>query len=377
MVAIKDALIIGGGIGGLTLAGSLQRVGIQTRIIESGKRSDRLGTGISLLGNALRALDRVGMADICIEAGAGFDTVTNLNGAGDVLASFDAPRTFRPDRPGAFGVMRPVLGDLLEDFAVTGGATIDYSTTVAGIDQTQGGARVTLSTGEVAPTDLVVAADGAYSKTRLAVFGDEFRPAYSGQGGWRYTTRRPENMNGLVLYRAADGAMLGGIPLSATQCYYFLLENQAQAPRMPADQLGALFKQRLASFTAPELVAAAEAIDQDSSISFRPYDILLMPAPWHKGRVVLIGDAAHALVPQLTSGGGMAIEDAVVLAEELSTASDASEALERYSARRAPRVGPIYETSLGICRSEQDPATDKSLSMQLLQKGHQLLAGAF
>ncbi|WP_375784782.1 FAD-dependent monooxygenase [Bradyrhizobium sp. Pha-3] len=70
----------------------------------------------------------------------------------------------------------------------------------------------------------------------------------------------------------------------------------------------------LAPFTAPELVAAAKVIGEDKHISYRPFDVLMMPTPSHCGRVVLLGDAAHSSTPQMTSGGGMAIEDALVLA---------------------------------------------------------------
>lgn len=378
MAAVRQALVIGGGIGGLTLAGALQKAGVATRVIESGKRSDRLGTGISLLGNALRALDQVGLADRCIAAGHGFDKVVNYDAAGHLLDEAPLPRTFRADRPGAFGIMRPVLGEILESEAVAGGAQIDYSTTVARIEQPDGRpALVELSTGETIEVPLVVAADGAYSSTRRMIFGEDFRPVYSGQGVWRYTAPRCEGMDGLVFYRTPEGTVLGGIPLSQTHCYYFILENNRQRPRFDEDAFPALFKERMKPFTAPEVAAASALIGEGSHINFRPLDALFMPAPWHKGRVVLLGDAAHSLTPQLTSGGGMAIEDAVVLAEEVGRATDLSDALHAYHTRRSARVRGIYETSLAICMNEQAGDPDSATSMALLHKGYQLLTAPF
>lgn len=378
MAAVSTALIIGGGIGGLTLAGAFQKAGIATRVIESGKRSDRLGTGISLLGNALRALEQLGLADRCIEAGHGFDKVCNYDAAGHLLNDYRPPRTFREDRPGAFGIMRPVLAEILENEAVRAGAKIDYSTTPIRIQQVDGRpALVELSTGETIETPLIVAADGAYSSTRRMAFGDAYQPIYSGQGVWRYTTPRAETMDGLVFYRSPHGAVLGGIPLSREACYYFILENARERPRFDEASFPILFKERMMPFSAPEVTAAAALIDADSAINFRPLDALLMPAPWYQGRVVLLGDAAHSLTPQLTSGGGMAIEDALVLAHEVSRTSDIGDALQAYDRRRIPRVRGIYETSLAICKIEQAGQQTSDRSMALLRKGHELLAEAF
>lgn len=377
MGAVKTAVIIGGGLGGLTVATALQRAGIASRIIEVGKPSDRLGTGIVLMGNCLRALDQVGLADPCIENGFGFDTVTNRDAAGNLLSEDRAPRTFKPDRPGAAGIMRTTLGSILEDSAIRSGAKIDFGTTAKRIEQTDSEVVVELSTGEVIRTDLLVAADGAYSKTRHEVFGPDFKPAYCGQGVWRYTARRPDNLRGFTLYRSASNTVIGAFPLSPTECYFFCLRNEPTVIRKPDDRLGQMFKELLVDFSAPELVEAGAQIDATSHITYRPFDVLLMPPPWHKGRVVLLGDSAHSFTPQLTSGGGMAIEDAIVLADELSKASDVRDALAAYGARRQPRVKPIWETSHAISRNEQDPAADRGESMKLLMSGYRMLADAF
>lgn len=273
--------------------------------------------------------------------------------------------------------MRPVLGTVLEEAAVEAGATIDYSTTVSEIEQDADGVRATLSTGEVVCADILAACDGVYSQTRKQIFGAEHRPTYCGQGGWRYTTERPADTIGMTFYRTDDGRGIGCIPLSAEKCYYFILENQAEAPYMPPEKLGEMFRERMAGFDAPELITVRDRIDTAAHISFRPFDILLMPAPWRRGRVGLVGDAAHSLTPQLTSGGGMAIEDAVVLAEELARADDAEAALDSYSARRTARVGPIFDVSYRICCSEQNALADNELSLSLLQQGHELVSGPF
>lgn len=377
MAAVNRVLVVGGGVAGLTVAAALCKKGVACRVVEAGKRSDRLGTGITLLGNTLRALEAIGLADACIEAGFGFDHIVWRDSAGHLLKEFKPPNYFRSDRPGGAGIMRPVLGNLLEEGAIEAGATIDFETALEGLEQTSSGITALLSTGERAETDLVIAADGVYSKARELVFGAESKPEYCGQGGWRYTAARPDSVYGITFYRAANGAVLGGIPLSQTHCYFFVLENERPVTRKPKGRLAEMFKERMAAFEAPELIEAANCIGPDSHISYRPFDTLLLPDPWYRGRVVLIGDAAHSLSPQLTSGGGMAIEDAVVLAEEIAAASDVRDALASFMRRRIERVSAIYQTSMNICLNEQTPAPDDDQALALLQQGHKILAAPF
>jgi 2-polyprenyl-6-methoxyphenol hydroxylase-like FAD-dependent oxidoreductase len=306
------AVVIGAGIAGLSTAVGLARSGVEVDVIEADSPSERTGAGISLLGNALRALGELDLADPCLESGYGFDRIDIVDGDGNVMMSDRPPRTFRSDRPASFGILRSKLYSVLADGATTAGARLHYECTVASIDQDDDGADVTLSSGEEIRADLVVAADGTYSSTRASVFGTEHAPTYVGQGAWRITFPRPDDLQGLVLMRNDAGQAGGAIPLSDDSCYVFTLETTAARVRMRDDQLPELMAERLGAFTAPLMRAAAAAIRPDN-VTYRPFDILLMPMPWHRGRVVLIGDAAHSLTPQMTSGGGLALEDSVVL----------------------------------------------------------------
>ncbi|WP_439891156.1 FAD-dependent monooxygenase [Ralstonia sp. 25C] len=370
-----SVLVIGGGIGGMTLAHGLARAGMQVRVIEVGHRANQHGTGIFLLGNTLRALDRLGLADACIAAGTGWDAVSVRDEAGNEVQLQKPPRTFRPDAPGAVGAMRTKLAEVLESYAIASGVRVDYGVTVEAFEQEPEGVSYRLSTGELGRCDLLVAADGTYSKTRAKVFGPEFKPIYAGQGAWRFTVERLSSFDGFALYKHKNGRTVGCLPLSDELCYYFFLETIKEHTHMPEAELSALFRQRLEPFSAPELREAAKRCDGSRYVSYRPFDILLMPAPWYKGRVVLLGDAAHALTPQLTSGGGMAIEDAVVLTEELSSRPSIEEALAAYSERRYARVKRIYDTSLAVCQAEQNQ--DGARAVETLMQGYGLLAQPF
>jgi 2-polyprenyl-6-methoxyphenol hydroxylase-like FAD-dependent oxidoreductase len=102
-----------------------------------------------------------------------------------------------------------------------------------------------------------------------------------------------------------------------------------------------------------------------------------MPTPWHRGRVVLIGDAAHSLTPQMTSGGGLALEDAVVLSRLIASGRAIPDVLDEFSASRFPRVKQVYDASLQICRWEQMAEYDRSLMAKLMGETHAFLAGPF
>ena len=377
MTAIRNAMIVGGGIGGMVAAVGLQRAGIETTVVELLRRGERPGTGISLLGNALRALARLDLTEECFEWGFGFDSVELLDREGRSLQRQPVARTFRPDRPASVGIRRAKLAEIFESHAESAGVDIRHEVSVSSLTQDVGGVNVSLSNGQQTRVDLLVVADGVYSKTRAVVFGPQFVPQYTGQSGWRLTVPRPRELDGFKLFGADGNHTVGVIPLSADTCYFFDLENNPVKPRKPADQLDRLFAQLLEPFEAPMVRAALKAMDGSHELSFRPFDILLMPSPWHQGRIVLLGDAAHSLTPQLTSGGGMAIEDAVVLTELLEQHDELAAALDAYSARRHGRVERTFNYSLQLCRWEQESANNKPKSMALLKEGYSFLAQPF
>jgi 2-polyprenyl-6-methoxyphenol hydroxylase-like FAD-dependent oxidoreductase len=370
------AVVIGGGIAGLSAATGMARHGVQVDVVEAASPKEGTGAGISLLGNALRALDELHLADPCLEGGYGFDTIDIVDGEGNILMSDRAPRTFRPDRPASFGILRSMLHKVLANGATAGGTRLHYETTLTSLVQDRDGVDVTLSSGQEIRADLVVAADGTYSATRASVFGDAVVPEYAGQGAWRITFPRPAELQGLVLMRNRAGQAGGAIPLSESSCYVFILENSVDRVRMSDDQLPELMAERLAGFSAPLMAAAAASLG-NASVTYRPFDILLMPKPWHRGRVVLIGDAAHSLTPQMTSGGGLALEDSVVLARLIGTGQAIPDALDAFSAARFPRVKQVYDASLQICQWEQLADYDRSMMQQLMGQTHAFLAGAF
>lgn len=367
MSDIQKVLVVGAGIGGTMAGYALARAGIQTHVVEIKPQHSALGTGICLLHNTMRALRQVGLADRCLEYGQQIDHFREFNAAGEQLSE-------SPTLPG-IGIKRPDLAHVLEEAALEAGATIEYGTTVTDLEDLGDRVRVEFSNGNSGEYDAVVGADGVYSKIRHKVFGAQYDAEFVGQSCWRFSAPRLPEHDGFWLFRN-KGAGVGAIPTSRDSCYLFILENSEEPLHMPEDRLDALVRERLAGFTAPLIRQAVDHLSGPEQVLFRPFDARLMPGPWwHKGRVVLLGDAAHAPTPQLTSGGGMAIEDAVVLAESLAAPGTAAEALEAYSKRRIPRVKRVWESSFQLSRWErEDPVGNAPRTAALLLETYQFLS---
>lgn len=360
-------LVVGSGIGGATLAYTLRRIGADVHCIDIKPDTPTAGAGICLLHNTMRALDQVGLGDECRDSGLTFQVFKQYDYAGGLRASNPAP-------PGC-GMRRPELARILEGAAQKAGAVLDRGITVRDLVDRGPMVDVTLSDGREASYDLVVAADGAYSKLRERVFGAEFGVRFAGQSAWRFNAPRPAEVDGFCLYRSADGKRtVGALPTSKETCYLFFLENSAEHLHMPDEQLDVLLRERLAGFSAPVIRDSLAHLSGPTQVSFRPFDITLVPAPWHRGRVVLLGDAAHSPTPQMTSGGGMAIEDAVVLAECLNAHAKVPEALAAHGERRFERVKTVFDASLQLSRYEQAPVPDPQSAAALLLKTYQFLA---
>lgn len=363
---VARVLIVGSGVGGATAAYALRRVGVDVHCIDIKPETPTAGSGICLLHNTLRALEMIDLVEPCLDVGMGFEVVRQFDSAGQSLHSSAVPASC--------GIRRPELARILESAATGAGALLEKGLTVESLVDRGDGVEVTFSDGREATYDLVIASDGAYSNLRGQLFGPEVAPRFAGQSVWRFNAPRPAQIDGFCLYRSPTGKTVGSFPTSQDSCYLFYLEKSTEPLRIPGDQAHILIRERLAEYTAPAVMESLEQVTDPSQVIFRPLEVTLVPAPWHRGRVVLLGDAAHAPTPQMTSGGGMAIEDAVVLAECLIGADSVEEALMTYSQRRFERCKTIWDASLQLCRYEQEDAIkNREKSTALLLKTYRYL----
>jgi 2-polyprenyl-6-methoxyphenol hydroxylase-like FAD-dependent oxidoreductase len=343
-----DILVVGGGIGGLSAAIALGRAGHKITVIERDPEWSVYGVGIIQQSNVVRAMEQLGVLDAFLDAACGFDAVEIYIPNGARVARIPAP-SLVPGKPANVGIGRRALQKVLGDSARAAGADIRLGVTATALDADGQGVDVSFSTGDTARFDIVVGADGVYSQTRETILPDAAAPEFTGQGVWRYNFARPADLDALHVYNGPVGA--GLVPMSTEEMYLFATSPEPGNPHYPREGLAAAMRSKL-THTAPQIQTLAEQITEDDGVVYRPLEALMVHGPWHAGRVVLLGDAVHATTPHLGQGAGMAIEDALVLAEELSAHAEPEAAFDAYRARRYERCRYIVEASLAICHGQ-------------------------
>lgn len=344
MTTVKKALVVGGGFSGTCAAIQLSKLGIEVDLVEIDRHWQTYGAGITLSGVTLRALHTVGVLPQFMESGFGSDGVDLFTPNGMLMATMPTPRVAGPQVPGGGGILRSALCRILADATRASGTNVRLGVTFTSMTQQADGVTVAFDDGSTGTYDLVVGADGLFSQTRRALFPDAPAPVFSGQGVWRAVLPRPASVKRLAMYMG-ERTKVGFNPVSQEQMYMFVTEERSVNARVPQDELVPQLQALLKPFSAPLLRDVRAALGPDSSVVYRPLELLLMPQPWSQGRVVLIGDAVHATTPHLASGAGIGIEDAIVLAEEIGRNGGVDVALERFEKRRWERCRMVVENS--------------------------------
>jgi 2-polyprenyl-6-methoxyphenol hydroxylase-like FAD-dependent oxidoreductase len=353
-----NILVVGGGIGGLTSAIALRRAGFTVVIVEKDPDWAVYGVGIIQQANVIRAMSDLGVVDDYIDAGFGFDRVEIYIPTGQHVATIPSA-SLVPGYPANLGIGRRALHQVLGDRALAAGATIRLGVTVTALDDDSSGVDVTFSDGTTGRYDVVIGADGLYSQMRKHVAPDAPAPAFVGQGVWRYNFPRPADVTALCAYDGATG--VGLVPLSDTLMYMYVTTPEPENRRYPRTGLAAEMRAKLVDQPA-RIAALAEQISDDEAVVYKPLEWIMLEGPWHRGRVVLIGDAVHATTPHLGQGAGMAIEDSIVIAEELQRQGYPESAFAAFRARRIDRCRYIVEQSKAISfgQTGQGPRIDQS-----------------
>ncbi|WP_288806338.1 FAD-dependent oxidoreductase [uncultured Novosphingobium sp.] len=343
-----DVLVVGGGIGGLSAAIALRRAGHRVTVIERDPTWSVYGVGIIQQSNVVRAMDQLGVLDAFLDAACGFDAVEIYIPDGTRVARVPTP-TLVEGKPSNVGIGRRALQSVLGGSARELGAEIRLGVTAEALEQDERGVTARFSDGSEGRYDIVVGADGVYSQTRRMVLPEAESPEFTGQSVWRYNFPRAEGLDALHVYNGRTG--VGLVPMSADTMYMYATTPEPGNPRYPVEGLAARMREKLEG-TAPAIRELAEAITEDEGVVYRPLEGMMVHGPWHSGRVVLLGDAVHATTPHLGQGAGMAIEDGLVLAEELCAGDTPERAFEAYRARRYERCRYIVEASLAICHGQ-------------------------
>ncbi|MDP3895579.1 MAG: FAD-dependent monooxygenase [Mesorhizobium sp.] len=353
MAAISQALVVGGGVGGLSAAIGLRQAGIDVDLIEISENHGVYHVGIIVQANFLAAMGKLGAADAAIAAGFPYDHVVNLNPAGGHIFT-QPPIATGTGYPLNLGITRPALHRILVGRARELGVPIRLGVTVVDIAEEADGVTVAFSDGSSGRYDLVIGADGIRSAMRDKVFGAAHHPRFTGQGVWRYNVRRPADLADMQIYRGKPGMTVGLVPLDRDTMYVFVASAEPGNPRFAVETRADELRRRLEGYGGHVPEVRAQVTDP-ALVVYRPMESMVMPAPWHRGRVVLIGDAVHPSTPHLGQGAAMAIEDAVVLVDELGRHDSTDAALAAFMQRRFERVRTVVEASGSIGEYEMNP----------------------
>lgn len=338
------ALVIGGGFAGMTAALQLSRQGFEVDLVEIDAGWRSYGAGISLHGSTLRVLRDLGLIDRFLEEGFVSDGV-QLRGPDDsVLVTLPTPRVAGADIPGGGGIMRPALARILSEAVRSSTTKVRLGLTFTDIVQGDDGVRVTFGDGSSDTYDLVVGADGLYSAVRSNIFPEAPKPRFIGQSVWRAVLPRPKGIDTVAMWMGPK-LKVGLNGVNKDQAYLFLTEDRPTNDFVPPEVLVETLRGLLERFPSPIIRRIASELSSEHQVIYRPLEQMLLPRPWFKGRVVLIGDAVHATTPHLAAGACIGIEDAMVLAEELGQGADVCSALAAFEARRWERCRMVVENS--------------------------------
>jgi 2-polyprenyl-6-methoxyphenol hydroxylase-like FAD-dependent oxidoreductase len=331
--------VVGGGIGGLAAAVALCRVGWRVTVLEQAERFGEIGAGIGLLSNGLRCLDAIGLGDAVRGSGRPQLSTGVRTASGRWLSRIDGDGAALESRMGSTAIIvhRAELHRILYD-------ALPAEVLVAGVAPTRIVGGESGGPAEVhyrcagkemsLRVDLVIGADGVHSWVRSQCWPEAADPVYSGSTAWRAVTDAPRGTIGEMSMSWGPGTEFGVMPMVDGRVYWYAAANAREGERAP-DELGEL-RRRFGSWHAP-IPALLEATAPEAVLR---HDIYQLPAlaGYTRGNVALIGDAAHAMTPNLGQGGGQALEDAIVLAAAIAGGPDVNTALARYDSERRPRT---------------------------------------
>jgi 2-polyprenyl-6-methoxyphenol hydroxylase-like FAD-dependent oxidoreductase len=351
MPAVNSVLVAGAGAAGCATAILLAEAGVAVDLIEINLSVTALGSGITVQGNALRVLHQLGVWPQVQAAGYAFDSLglRAPDPQGTLLAEFPDVRSGGPDLPACMGMYRPDLARILTDRALEAGVKIRYATTLDGLTGDDAGVGVRFADGSTGRYDLVVGADGVRSRTR-SLLGIQLETKPVGMGIWRAFTKRPASVTRTDLVYGGPSYISGYCPTGEDSMYCYLVEAAQDRSGLTRTQQLAVMRELAAAYHGP-WDDVREVLTDPDRLNYRHFEHHVLPAPWNRGRVVVIGDAAHICPPTLAQGAAMALEDAAVLAELLVTRDAVDQQLwDAFMDRRFARAGAVVAASMQLAQ---------------------------
>jgi 2-polyprenyl-6-methoxyphenol hydroxylase-like FAD-dependent oxidoreductase len=325
-------LVVGGGIAGFGLLRALSLRGVSCTLVERLPAPPGSGLGLNLPGNAVRALAALGLGDEVVDRGRRIRRREYRNKAGRLL--------FAVDEEAFWGEVGPSVclrrGDLLDVLrASTPEVTPRWHTPLVLAELVDEGVRVQLESGSTETYDFVVGADGVHSAVRRVLLPtDDSRRSLMTEASWRFTAPNP-GVDCWTVWSGGQGTLLL-IPVDEEHVYGYASTTRGGAAGDDPQWLGSTF----AGFPEPVATTVAAALDDPGQLYYSPVEEVRCEH-WSRGRLALIGDAAHATGPVWAQGAALALEDALVLADLLAERRDWSSVGAEFERLRRPRVAHV------------------------------------
>ncbi|WP_442574080.1 FAD-dependent monooxygenase [Microbacterium sp. F51-2R] len=359
MTAVQKVAIAGSGVAGLAAAIQLAKAGVQVDLFEAKPELGALGSGISLQGNALRAFDALGAWDEIRAAGYAFEGL-NLRAPGPgapIVAELPDVKTGGPDYPAAMGMPRPALARILLEHAQKAGANVRFGARLTGLEQSTDGVEVFIDGASAGTYDLVIGADGLNSTVRELI-GIQQKPEPTGMGIWRSFVSRPAEVVRSELYYGGPVYIAGYTPTGEDTMYAFLVEKAQDRVGISDEEATRIMLEESRAYDGPWNHIRGD-LEKGAHANYTWFTKHIVEEPWNRGRVVIIGDAAHSCPPTIAQGAAQGLEDAVVLTELLVTKDAVDQALwDEFHARRLPRAKAVVEASVQLGQWQIDGNRD-------------------